>query len=120
MAGRDRTSWGGPGGDDVDLGAPRDSNVSHPKGIGMPGIAGAVAAVDGNTAALAAFVSFAAVGLAIEWARDAEGVSLVFAVAGFVVGLYLRTPAKFVEEWHYAPLLAIPVVVALYIHDSSV
>ncbi|MFC5971564.1 hypothetical protein ACFPYI_09495 [Halomarina salina] len=77
---------------------------------------GFLSSVDERTVAVLAFVLFVVVGAVAEYRGDARGGTVVAALVGFVVALVLWGPPMFAEEWHYAVVVAVPVVVAFYFY----
>jgi len=63
-----------------------------------------------------AFVVLATVGVFVEYHWDSRGVVVVGALLAFVTSLVLLAPPLFAEEWHYAVVAAIPVVLGTYLY----
>ena len=79
---------------------------------------GPLSSVDEQTVAVAAFVVFALVGLLAEYAWRSKGLAVVGALVGYVLTVVLWAPPLFAEEWHYAILAAVPIVVLNYLYEG--
>ena len=80
---------------------------------------GFLSSFDEWTVAVAAFVLFVAVGGVAEYLGDARGGTVVAALVGFVVALLVWAPPMFAEEWHYAVIVAVTVIVASYLYREK-
>ena len=77
---------------------------------------GFLSSFDEQMVALGAFVLFVAVGALAEYLGDAKGFTVLGVLVGFVVALVVWGPPLFAEEWHYAVVVAIPVVIVTYLY----
>ncbi|MFC4548963.1 MULTISPECIES: hypothetical protein [Halorussus] len=75
---------------------------------------GFLSSFDEVVVALAAVVLFAAVGALAEYLGDAKGGTVLGALVGYVVVLLLWLPPVFANEWHYAVVAVIPILVFIY------
>ena len=77
---------------------------------------GFLSSFDELAVAVVAFALFVAVGALAESLGDAKGGTVVAALVGFVAVLLVWGRPPFAEEWHYAVVVAVPVVVAVYLY----
>ncbi|MFD1515341.1 hypothetical protein [Halomarina rubra] len=71
---------------------------------------GLLSSFDERAVAVVAFLVLSAVGLLAEALWDAKGMLVAGALVVFVVAIVVWAPPLFAEEWHYAVLAAVPVV----------
>ncbi|MWG36888.1 hypothetical protein [Halomarina oriensis] len=77
---------------------------------------GLLSSFDERTVAVVAFAVFTAVGVYAEYRWDSKGLTVAGVLAVFVVVLVVVAPPPFSEEWHYAVLAAVPVVLGNYFY----
>ena len=77
---------------------------------------GFLSSVDEIAITIAALVLFTVLGGLTEYVGDARGGTILGALIGFIVVLLLWGPPLFAEEWHYAVVVAVPIVVLVYLY----
>ena len=77
---------------------------------------GLFSSVEEWVVALVAFVLLTAVGAITEYLGDAKGLTVAGAAIGYVVALLLWAPPFVATEWHYAMLVAVPVILVVYLY----
>ena len=77
---------------------------------------GLLSALDEQVVALLAFVLFTIIGAVAEYVGDSKGVTVAGALLGYIVALIIWAPPFFSTEWHYAVLVALPIIVVSYLY----
>jgi uncharacterized membrane protein YjjP (DUF1212 family) len=66
--------------------------------------------------ALLAFVLLIVVGAVAEYVGDAKGVTVAGALVGYIIALFIWAPPVIATEWHYAVLIAVPIIIISYLY----
>ena len=77
---------------------------------------GFLSSIDEVVITAAAVILFTIIGGLAEYVGDSKGGTVLGALIGFVVGVLLWAPPIFAGEWHYAIVVAIPIIVLVYLY----
>lgn len=77
---------------------------------------GFLSSVDEVMIAAIAVLLFTLVGAAAEYRGNAKGWTVLGALVGYVVALFVWAPPLFAGEWHYAVVAAVPIVLLVYLY----
>lgn len=77
---------------------------------------GFLSSVDEWLVAVIAFVLLTLVGAVAEYLGDAKGITVLAAMGGYIIALFIWAPPFIATEWHYAVMIAIPLVVISYLY----
>jgi hypothetical protein len=77
---------------------------------------GFLSSIDEVVIAALAVLPFVLIGAVAEYVGDAKGWTVLGALVGYVVALFVWAPPVFAGEWHYAVVAAVPVVLLVYLY----
>ena len=66
--------------------------------------------------ALLAFVLLTIIAASVEYIGNAKGITVVGALLGYIIALFLWAPPVIATEWHYAVVVALPIIVVSYLY----